>query len=193
METQLAELLAGVNNLERRVVGDEWVYPSPKRRTVLLMPDLGADATRATSTLPGWVRNQVSFAGGVYFPIRSLTNNASWIWPLRLPDGAVLRRVRALVRPGTARSRSSNRMGLRFRSAELRFVTGGGPTAGRSSGEERDNGSTAAQVLDVGALSETIDNGRRVYFAQIDAGNPTASDLVYALQVQWDDVGPRNH
>lgn len=156
------------------------------------MPDAGADSTRTTSVLPGWVRNQVSFAGGVYFPLRSLTSNASWVWQLRLPQGSVLRRVRALVRPGTSRGSTANRMGLRFWTAQLRFVTGGGPSAGRSSTEARDNGATATQVLDVGALAETIDNPRRVYFAQVRAGLPTASDLVYALEVQFDDNGPRN-
>ena len=192
VETQLAALLAGINNIERQVVGGEWVYPAPRRRTALLMPDAGADATRITSTLPGWVRNQVSFAGGAYFPIRALTSNASWVWQLRLPQGAVLRRVRALVRPGGSRATLANRMGFRFWTAQLGFVTGGGPSAGRSSPDVRDNGSTATQVLDSGALAELVDNAQRVYFAEVRAGLPTAADLVYALETQWDDVGPRN-
>lgn len=193
IEAQLLELLAGVNNVEQYVVGGEWTYPSPRRRTILLTPDSGADATRTTTVLPGWVRTQVSFAGGVYFPLLARTADASWIWQLRLPAGAILRAVRALVRPGAARATLTSRMGLRLWSAELRFVTGGGPSAGRSSAEARDNGSIAVQALDVGALAEPIENATRVYYAQVNAGTPTASDLLYGLAVELDEIGPRTH
>jgi hypothetical protein len=193
VEAQLVALLAGVNNVERHVVDQEWTYTAPRRRTVLLMPDAGADATRSTTTLPGWVRTQVSFAGGVYFPLQARTADASWIWQLRLPAGSVLRGLRALVRPGIARSTATSRMGLRFWSAELRFATGGGPLAGRSSSVARDNGATVVQVLDVGALAEPIENATRVYYAQVDAGTPMGSDLLYGLEVSFDQNGVREH
>jgi hypothetical protein len=193
VEGQLLALLAGVNNVEQYVVGGEWTYPSPRRRTALLTPDCGADATRTTTVLPGWVRTQVSFTGGVYFPLQARTADASWIWQLRLPAGAILRAVRALVRPGVARSTLTTRMSLRLWSAELRFVTGGGPTAGRVSTEARDNGSITVQALDVGALTEPLENATRVYYAQVSAGTPSASDLVYGLAVDFDEPGPRSH
>lgn len=156
------------------------------------MPDAGADATHVAATLPGWMRSQLSLAGGVYFPVRGLTNNASWIWQLRLPQGSVLRRVRALVRPGTSRASAGDRMSLRLWTNELRFATGGGPAVGTASAEARDDGAVATQVLDVGALRVAIDNPSRVYFARVHAGNPTASDLVFALEVTWVESGPRN-
>lgn len=206
IESQLGALLGDVNTLEgaasaldtrvddieRRIVDDEWRYPSPKPRTILLMPDAGADATTTPGTLPGWIRNVHSFVGGLFFPLRALAGSVSWVWQLLLPPGATLRGVRVLVQPGVARPTLSDRVGLRVFGTDVRF----GPTLGLASGFTtaiaRDNGTAAIQVIDVGALSQPIDNATRVYYAVVTAGNPFASDLVYALEVRLDDVGPTN-
>jgi hypothetical protein len=182
-----------LRDIERRIRDDEWVYPAPKLRTVILMPDDGADSTSSTGTLPGWVRNPVVFAGpvgGLFPSLRALTSDASWTWQLKLPTGGRLRRIRVRVQPGIARVIA--RIQIRVFSVRVSF----GGTAIASDAETGniggDDGTTALQSIEVAPAFAPVDNASRVYFVEVRAGRPTAPDLVHAVEVQFEDPGPRN-
>lgn len=110
-----------------------------------------------------------------------------------LPHGATLTRVEALVAPGAARATSGDRMELTMTKRTPDFAT---PSVGSASAvftSVRDDGTVALQVLDSGAISETISSTTE-YVISVIAGNDggTNKDLFHALRLTFTDPGPRN-
>ena len=96
-----------------------------------------------------------------------------------LPDGAVLKRVRALVTPG------ANTMSLGLRTRTMDFAT---PAAGSNTVVETVTTSgTAIQVLTTSELTETIDRAAGKYYsARLTANSAAGSslDILYGWQIE---------
>lgn len=110
-----------------------------------------------------------------------------------LPHGAVLTRVKAIVTPGIARATVGNRMSLQLDSRTPDFST---PAGGGTAAEftlVRDDGTANIQVLDSTAFTMTVDS-IKLHYLTIAAGNDgaTNTDLFYAVQLSFDDIGPIN-
>lgn len=127
----------------------------------------------------GWSRGNLS--------LDSTANDAALYLHLDfLPHGSVLKRVRALVNPG-----SSNTMSMDIRYRVLDFA---GPSEGTDTGVELGlvTSGTAVQALTTTLLSETIDRvGGKNYVAVITASSSGGSspDTLWGFQIVADLVG----
>lgn len=126
----------------------------------------------------GWTRGNTS--------LTSVANNAPLYLDLDfLPNGAVLKHVRALVTPG------ANTMGMEVRNRTLDFIT---PGSGSDIGVELGitTSGTALQVLTTSLLSETINrSGGKNYVAVITAnsGAGASNDTLWGFQIVADLTG----
>lgn len=126
----------------------------------------------------GWTRGNTS--------LTSVTNNAPLYLHLDfLPNGAVLKRVRALVTPG------ANTVGMEVRNRTLDFIT---PGSGSDIAVETGIASsgTTLQVIGTAALSETINrSGGKNYVAVVTAnsGAGASNDTLWGFQIVADLVG----
>ncbi len=183
-----ATLLASrIGNIEQRIQSDEWTYPAPKTRTVILLPTMDALGWNyvVETNLGNEFLARLSTSAAVRFPV-----------PLPIPTGGRLLRVRALVRPVVARTFAS-RMNLTVYSSAFGFSAPLGPALGSAvrAGPVFDDGTTALQVIDSGAIAPPPANApNRVHYAFVAPGLSTAGvgDRVYAIEVIFSDPGPRN-
>lgn len=126
----------------------------------------------------GWTRGNTS--------LTSTSNSAVLYLNLDfLPNGAVLKRVRALVTPG------ANTMNMDIRNRTLDFTT---PGSGTDTGVELGlvTSGTALQVLTTTALSETINrvSGKNyVAILTANSGAAGANDTLWGFQIVADLVG----
>ena len=126
----------------------------------------------------GWTRGNSS--------LTSTANSALLYLNLDfLPNGSVLKRVRALVTPG------ANTMSMDIRSRTLDFTT---PGSGTDVGVELaiTSSGTAIQVMTTALLSETIDRvGGKNYVAKLTAnsGAGASNDTLWGFQIVADLVG----
>lgn len=118
--------------------------------------------------------------------LTATSNSAFLTLPLDfLPNGAVLKRVRALVTPG------ANTMSMNIYSRTLDFVT---PGSGSNTSIELGitSSGTALQVLTTSALSETIARGSgKNHFAYLTAnsGAGASNDTLFGFQIVADLAG----
>lgn len=112
--------------------------------------------------------------------------------PIRLPVGAVLTRVEAMVKPGTSRPIAAERMSLLIGHTDLNWSTPSSATLTNIGATIRDNGTTNTQVLDTGAIAYTF-TGANAAVATFTSGASVSADLIFGLRVYWDDPGPRNY
>lgn len=126
----------------------------------------------------GWTRGPVAAV--------STSNSAVVYLDLDfLPDGAVLKRVRALVTPG------ANTMSMDLRTRTLDFVT---PDKGSNTGIELGitSSGTSLQVITTTALTETIDRlGGKFYSVTLTAnsGAGASNDTLWGFQIVADFAG----
>lgn len=174
-----------VDPIEARIVVDEWTYPAPKARTIVFVGaevfSAGADGTA------GW-----RLSGSI---LVSRVDDAQLYFPLRLPHGATLTRVRAMVKPGAARSGGPPSM-LVTMSVRDFSVDFGAPGAGSSNilATDSDDGTTNWQLLDSGVLAVSIasQTGYGVQIQGGDDGGVHVDDTLNAIEIQFTDPGPRN-
>lgn len=178
-----------IEDLEAQLGGEpgtgEWSYKDGARaRTIHIGP-------RAGNGESGWTYNLID-------RVRCSANSHDIFFDVSdyLPTGAILKRVRAFVQPGAARS-SPNRMSLKlFRSAIDLTGTLADPTETQLGVTDEDNGSNGYQLLDVGSFTdEAIDRDLNVIVAVIRAGNTAGTggqeDDLFRLEVTADYPGPR--
>ena len=182
-------------DVARRIVADEWVYPTPKSRVAVFSAFSAFPGRAQVSPDAAWYTAAVGLPPNQGLELRSLENFARLLWPLSdmLPQGAQVTRLRALVQPGAVRPATTNRMSLSFFASTTSFagvVSHRGPQR-----EDRDNGTATLQVLDTGVFpSFTLTKNGNHMVAQVLAGNNagTRRDRVLALEVRFVDPGPRN-
>lgn len=130
------------------------------------------------SNAPSWTRGNSS--------LTSAANSSPLYLNLDfLPNGAVLKRVRALVTPG------ANTMTMDVRSRTLDFVT---PGSGSDTGVELaiTSSGTTLQVLTTSLLSETINrSGGKSYSVVVTSNSAGLSspDTLWGFQIVADLVG----
>ena len=184
-------------DVARRIDADEWVYPSPKNRIAVFSPFSAYSARAQVSSNVAWYTPATGLPPNQGHALHSLENFARLFWPLSdlLPHGARITRLRALVQPGRARPVTSQRMSLSF-FATTASLAGLSVTHRGLQRESRDQGTAAVQVIDTGVFPAfTLTKGGNHMVAQVVAGNDagTRRDRVYALEVRYEDLGPRNY
>lgn len=113
-----------------------------------------------------------------------------------IPNGATITRIRAAVKPGAART-STDRMSLYAWDLGVAWPTAPAATPVTVSAAndlmtiDYDDGTTAAQVLDSGAVTLVNDRANYQIIVQIMAGNDGGSneDEVYGLEITY--TGPK--
>jgi len=125
----------------------------------------------------------------------SLQNSALATLDLRkyIRHGAVITSIKALVDPGAARA-GANRMHLRLQRRTPTF--GGTPTAPAAADDVAatyDDTTAALQTIDATGLSITMDSTIERILT-VGGGNDagTNNDQLHAVEIQFDDPGPRN-
>lgn len=165
---------------------NELIYSAAKSRTSIIPLASGTPRDDGTD-------NDFALAGPNLGDSRwqSLKDGAEITFPIRLPQGAVLQQVRAIVQEGDA----TGTMNLRVFRHTPDFGTPGSSSAVQLGATATSSGTGVDQLLTVGTIAETIDNSIRDYFAYIVASSNagTTPDFVAGLDVDWDDPGPRNH
>lgn len=159
------------------------VYETPQERTITIGPQEGKGETN-------WSWNTYDSAS-----CSSATTDDLFVCISDfLPSGAVVQRVRALVKPGTART-SGNRMELDVYEVDTgsRFASPADPAETLLGALDEDVGSNAFQLLDSGVFSFTLERDTDIIVARIRSGNTSDTDRYYGLQVSFLDPGPRNY
>ncbi len=156
------------------IAGDEFQYATPPTRTVFL------------KLFDSFGEGSLDFGGGTNHVLLA-TGGQVHVWPISLPEGAVLSAVEALVqKPGTGTTN------LRvYRKATYDWSN---PVSAQPSDTQQGIAgvSTAGDwAVAVTGLALTANNGTNEVFAHITAGD--AGDRVYGLRVTFTDPGPRNH
>lgn len=99
-------------------------------------------------------------------------------FPLRLPDGCTLTRVRSLVNPGGALA-----MELEVWKTNHDYVTPAVDVAPTSLGSDTTT-TSSVEILDVSGIGETIDNTTNRYYIVIESGQ--SADRIYDILVNFD-------
>jgi hypothetical protein len=180
----LADRLGSITGL------NEWLYPTPKSRTVVFGP-LDFVASRASAGAdPNWFINESD-------PNRTLSEadvaagRTQTDLRKKVPGGSTIIRMRALVTPASSYS-GGDRMLLQLATSLPVFgdnVTSDHPaetvtTLGQSSATI-----TVRHSIDSGVIAHVV-NPLQFAFARIIAGNGTG-DLLAGLQVTFTEPGPR--
>jgi hypothetical protein len=169
---------------------DEFVYPTPPRRSVLV-PMSAALAQTDGSIL--WDIREVSVTSGAA-PMWFSIGRASYLYfDLNglLPSGATNIAVDVIIQPefaGTGATRSAVR--VEKYTPDLVTPTTGAVTAGT---EVTDDGSTNIQRIHA-QLTDTVDKSLSLYRARIRSSNDGSGpegDYVTAVLLSYDDPGPR--
>jgi len=187
--TAVQALANRTRNLANRTGGasgtGEWTYEdAPRTREVII-------GSRHGNGEPGWTYNLIDRA-------TCSTNGHDLFIDLEafLPTGAVLKKVEALVKPGTSQS-SSNRMELSVWKTAMgaAFTAPADPSDTQIGSTDEDDGSNNYQLLSIGTVTETIDKSVSAYVAHMHAsqGAGTTPDWYFALRLTFEDQGPRNH
>lgn len=163
---------------------EEHTYQTPKARIIVvpfLVPEHNAGGTLR------WSYNDLFQAGGLLD-----TSTGAIDIGRRMPNGAVLTRVDALVLPAAARATQANRMRLQVLKRTIDWTTPSIPADTQVGSDAFDDGNAALQVITLSGLSETVSSEEEIR-AHIRVGTTTAGDDVYALRIHFNDPGPRNY
>lgn len=160
--------------------------PTPKSRTIFVHASEGQIAGSV-----GWTP---SGAGVEMYA--SIPAGEKWFVALspRLPPEVTITSVRALLKPGGAHATTTDRTAFNVR--EFDFASAfASPAAPASSllglaGVVRDDGTTNYQVVAMSGVPFTLTAGK-VFAAMVHA-SLTGGDIIYGLEVTFDDPGPRN-
>ncbi|MCK4718298.1 MAG: hypothetical protein KAT70_06480 [Thermoplasmata archaeon] len=173
----------------------EWAYPSARSRLLVLDPDSGWDGSVVNNQTVGWSIVTATATSGSGPILLSRENSAIWSLPISnfVPSGSVITRVRALVKPGAVRAtnfRMSIIVGTQvFDFDAPEFVSDTDET------EVEDDGTTDMQTISSGTISITTDRSTDKTHARVICGSDAGTnyDRFFAIEVQFDDPGPRNH
>lgn len=172
--------------IESHVSADEWTYPTPKARTIILSP--------YSFCAQGTVAYQAGIGSG---QLAFKSNAASVAFPLDiLPDGVQITAIRALLKPGAARIGTSR---MKLQLLKRRLISFSAPDAGSAVGIT--GGTNDDGTVNVQAVVETLGTAYAITkatsefpYIEVTAGADagTNNDWLYALQVSFTDPGPRN-
>lgn len=193
-----------LDDIEPRIVSDEWTYPTPKARTLIFglgFPSFLFGTTAAGA--PMWAVRDGGVTGPNCIPIvGDGEGERAKAWALlRLPNGATVTAVRVLFAKHTAHVTESDRWSARFEKlVNWDFSPAAAP--GRSiigaltyaaSGGSGGSGTLVPDVIAWTGLSEVIDNPDTTYcVAVIGPALEGADDRLYGVEVTFNDPGPRN-
>ena len=188
----LADKIGGVSGV------DEWLYPSPKTRVVLVsMADaVSAIDHNATSglvtvnhhwdlvTTQEW-RSRKDF-GALLVPLNSY-----------LVQACDLLRVRVVADPGVAGRAGGNRMSVTLKKVTADLSTPGAGTTATMAGPWYEDATGAIKTIDSGApgtFDLTVNRFGVDHYLSILAGSDggTNFDKVHAIELTVRDYGPRN-
>lgn len=162
----------------------EYRYDGAKTRTQLLNLALGA--TFNADGTPGW---KLTHLGGSPLRWASISDLGCVRFPIDLPHGATLTQVRAIVNPGDAGS--GNVVMTLKKNSGADFGAATPPST--STLETVSSSGTAAQTLTM-TVSPTVvaGNDAETYYLDVFANNDgeTASDLLTAIEITYDELGP---
>ena len=175
-------------------------YEYNVNRAKTLSVDLFSGWQDGNVVTEGWVA--ISFApnsGDLIPRLNANRNFASIFFPITslLPEDSVLTRVRLIVQPGTNRATVGDRMQVDLFRTENDWDNSNSyfPDVGDIIFATNDDGNIGNQLIDSGAISETIDNSdEHEWFLRVLAGNNAATfnDDILAIQLDYTDEGPRN-
>lgn len=165
-------------NLGSFGISGEYGYARTRSRTKLI--NLAKGTAGVTAGAPDWHIP----TGGVQW--QSLNNIGLLFFPVDIPSGSTVTRVRAMVNPNAADPMSL----LLRRNASVDFGVPTAPTT--STVSTVSSVGSALQTLDTGTISETITNDTEEYYIEILASISGAStDSLLAIEITYNDVGPR--
>lgn len=198
--TQLAEVLAGyddrIEDLEKRVVDDEWTYPETKTRHVLVPLELalpyapgGADPQWGyglDSAFSATQRIWLGFVAGdvLQFPLGHL-----------VPSGGVPTGLKILARPSVARAAAGDRMLFELVRQSVAFGAVPAPPTSTVLASARDNGKEDLQIIDLPVGTQPPhDRSGHALFLRVVTGTEIGprGDGVVGVQLSFADPGPRN-
>lgn len=167
------------NELDTRIVADEFTYPTPKAK----VKELGIMALGAGAD--GW--------SPVLGRVESTKDTHPAFFDLDLPGGCVVTGIDVIVTPGAARS-SPNRMTAVLTRINADYSTPGSSVESFGTSAE-DDGTTGAQLLQQTGLSVTLSSrDSKAYAIRVFSGNTgsSAADKIHGVRVHYNDPGPRN-
>lgn len=161
----------------------EWVYDSPRLRSVLL-PLATGNAGES-----GWLFSTIS---GLW---TSAADNKRLMFPLPLPHGAELVDLFAFVTPGTARATPSDRVRIGFTRNVLSNTLPPAPGAADIQLGGTDDGTTNPQVIVFTPASPIVvdkHGAESTYNGWVDSGDTGSGDSLWGFGMTFLDPGPRN-
>lgn len=178
---------------------ERYQYRSPVTRTRVLSPA----AALALGPNPGvdpyepewtWVATGTGRILRAHRPRAVLAFPLTWF----LPADAIVRRIRAMVKPGTAHATSGERMKASYfiHTTDFAAITSSiGPELGLAEA----NDTTNLQVISTGTISHSVGDKSAVNLiyqitsSTVDPAAPGSNgDEVHAIEIMYSDFGPRN-
>lgn len=168
----------------RTIIGDDvaalLAVTAPQRR--VFSPHEFISAIEFSGNTPAWGFTATSGAPSI--SSRQPSSETVLTLTGKLPHGAVITRLRAIVNPITTHaSPTTDRMRMRLlEEGGYDFATGfsGGST---THVDVRDNGGNALQVLDSGVVAVDVDNGTSILRVQISSSAAATSDSLLGFEV----------
>lgn len=158
--------------------GNDFIYDGGSTFEMRLGPEDGNSEFYTSGDTgddyPYW---PVSFNGDL-FKLESNASGKKCGFPLRLPHGCVLNRVRALVQPG-----STGTVNLEIFKTNHDYSTPAIDNPPSSLGDDDSDGTTSLQVLDVNTISETISNTTNRYYIVLTSGN--SGDDLWDIRINF--------
>ncbi len=206
---QLATILANRTSrlgvIEDHVEDDEWIYPTPKGRSVLVPLQVALPYAVAAPNIAShdWLYGFDSAFSATQRVWMGSTQGQILELPIghHLPSGALPTGVQLLARPATAGRTTANRLLVEVVRQDIDFgytFPGNTPYANVPTStvlaSARDNGTDALQQI-IAGLGGQPEHDRHTnnLFVRITAGLPgVRSDLIVALRLSFTDPGPRN-
>lgn len=124
-------------------------------------------------------------SGYLTFPIDAAPQEA--LFPLNLPSGSTITRVRAVVTPGVG----TGNMDLILYRHTPNYVSPGSGTAATRTTLDTSSG-TGAQLLDSGTISHSVTTSTQTFTVGVLNDNNTNNAYLAAIEVTFSDPGPRN-
>jgi len=195
-ETELDDLDA------RFDVNGQVLYPTPINRVRVVPAEGGLPIRLQTTGGPAFAYFQSGAAPNQGYELKSIEDYARLVFPLNwyLPPESTLTRIRALVKPGAARTVMTSIPGdngrlFAFLTSTLSSFIGVSVAHTGPLYADEDDGTTGLQILDTGVISYQISfktGANPIYqiVCGVDAG--TNRDALHAIEISYTDPGPRN-
>lgn len=174
---------------------EELTYQTPKARTTVIHAVAFQGAAGPLGG--GWNASTESGGGGIKTSMKSQADFVSMYLNLGkvLPANATITRIRVLVKPGSARATSGNRVAAQLVHTTPAFTGTEAYPDETQVGTWRDDGTTDVQSIDSGVISLAVGTAGRLPLLIVSSGNDGGvhvKDTAYAVHISYDDTGPRN-